>query len=232
MLRSIAYLVAALSIATFLAVPTPQHFDAHAQSAKKDDYDRLDGRGPSRTKVDVIEWEGNLEIHVYPEGSLRGLAMRIEENAKQKKIMVIGYRFSTNPSKQLVRRAILSVPLKPGFKAYQDKTVSGYDKVILTNNHLASSERIEKFSLEPGPKHSYPEGHPKRIAAEEKAEAERKKRYRITPARSQASSPSHQRSAPSARRQHSNSDPASSSEPKKQPESAQDENGTIQPFNF
>ena len=83
---------------------------AQPTSQKDDDYDRFDGTGKSRKKVNVIEWEGNLEIHVYPEGSLKGLALKIDE-AKGKKVMVIGYRFDTDPQEQHVRRAILGIGL-------------------------------------------------------------------------------------------------------------------------
>src|SRR5687767_7863161 len=69
------------------------------------EYDRLDGMGPSGKRVDVIEWEGNLEVHVYPKGSLRGLALTIDRQKKDKPVMVIGYRFDNAPKTQLIRRA-------------------------------------------------------------------------------------------------------------------------------
>src|SRR5687767_8204018 len=70
-------------------------------------FDRLDGTGRSGKKVDVIEWEGNLEIHVYPKGSLKSLALKLDKRNKDKTVMVIGYRFNNDPGKQLIRRAIL-----------------------------------------------------------------------------------------------------------------------------
>src|SRR5688572_15930416 len=73
----------------------------------EDDYDRLDGKGKSGKKVDVIEWEGNLEIHVYPKGSLLGLALKLDESQKGKKVMVIGYRFNNSPNDHLIRRALV-----------------------------------------------------------------------------------------------------------------------------
>ena len=125
---------------------------------KKDDFDRLDGRGTSGKRVDVIEWEGNLEIHVYPKGSLAGLALKIDEPSKDKKVMVIGYRFNERPKDQLIRRAILGVKLREGFKVYNDPSGDEYDKVIITNNTLSGS--LTAFKLDPEPKQLYPEGHP------------------------------------------------------------------------
>src|SRR5690606_27635849 len=110
----------------------------------KDDFDRLDGTGKSRKRVDVIEWEGNLEIHVYPKGSLSGLALKIDEKDR-KKVMVIGYRFDNSPREQLVRRAILSIPLREPLNVYRDPSPDEYDKVIITNNALAGG--LVKFNL-------------------------------------------------------------------------------------
>lgn len=125
---------------------------------KKDDFDRLDGRGTSGKRVDVIEWEGNLEIHVYPKGSLAGLALKIDEPTKDKKVMVIGYRFTDRPKDQLIRRAILGVKLREGFKVYNDPSGDEYDKVIITNNTLSGT--LTAFKLDPEPKQLYPEEHP------------------------------------------------------------------------
>src|SRR4051812_30563328 len=72
------------------------------------DYDRLDGMGSSGKKVQVIEWEGNLEIHVYPSGSLQGLSLKIDRANKERPVMVIGYRFDA-AKKPLIRRAILGI---------------------------------------------------------------------------------------------------------------------------
>src|SRR6478672_2141360 len=77
----------------------------NAATAGDDDYDRLDGVGRSGKKVNVIEWEGNLEVHVYPGGSLKGLALKLDKRNKDKPVMVIGYRFNDNPGVQLIRRA-------------------------------------------------------------------------------------------------------------------------------
>jgi hypothetical protein len=123
---------------------------------EKDDFDRLDGRGASGKRVDVIEWEGNLEIHVYPKGSLAGLALKIDEPSKDKRVMVIGYRFTDKPKEQLIRRAILSVKLRDGFKTYNDLSADEYDKVIITNNTLAG--KLSALKLDPEPQTLYPEG--------------------------------------------------------------------------
>jgi hypothetical protein len=122
------------------------------------DYDRLDGTGASGKKVNVIEWEGNLEVHVYPAGSLKGLALQLDKKNKNKPVMVIGYRFDSQPDKQLIRRAILGIDLREGFKAYRDPSAGDYDKIVITNNGLGSP--LALFKLEPAPTQLYPEGHP------------------------------------------------------------------------
>ena len=133
--------------------------------SQEDDYDRLDGRGKSGKKVDVIEWEGNLEIHVYPKGSLAGLALKLDESQKGKKVMVIGYRFNNSPE-HLIRRALVSIPFRTGFQAFRDPSAEDYDKVIISNNGL--SGQVIAFKLDPEPKVLYPEGHPALGAQEKK----------------------------------------------------------------
>ncbi len=130
----------------------------------KDDFDRLDGMGKSGARVDVIEWAGNLEVHVYPKGMLKGLALKLDKRNKNKPVMVIGYKFRTS-SEQLIRRAILGIPIAEGFKAYRDLTADDeYDKIIISNNGL--SNQVAEFKLDPEPKQLYPEGHPSLAVAE------------------------------------------------------------------
>lgn len=144
-----------------------------------DKYDTLDGTGESGKTVNVIEWEGNLEVHVYPKGSLKGLALKLDKRNKDKPVMVIGYRFDNAPKKQLIRRAILGIPLKEGFKTYRDLTADDYDKVIISNNVFQPSKDIVAFNADPEPTQLYPDGHPgndkapepkRAVAAEKKAE--------------------------------------------------------------
>jgi hypothetical protein len=124
----------------------------------QDDYDRLDGRGKSGKKVNVIEWEGNLEIHVYPGGSTQGLALTIDDSNQNKKVMVIGYRFDSNPREQLIRRNVLSIPIRPGFKVYRDpRSGKEYDKFIVTNT--PGGAPLVAYQLESPPTQLYPEGH-------------------------------------------------------------------------
>ena len=134
---------------------------AFAQSAADDDanFDRMDGTGASGKTVNVIEWEGNLEIHVAPPGGLKGLALKLDRTNKSKPVMVIGYRFDTNPSRQLIRRAILGIDLRDGFRVYRDKSVAEYDKIVITNNTLSGSDLVA-YRLDPELKQLYPDGSP------------------------------------------------------------------------
>lgn len=131
---------------------------AIAAESKQEDYDRLDGTGMSGKKVNVIEWEGNLEIHVYPGGSLKGLSLKLDKKNKDKPVMVIGYRFDSDPSQQLIRRAILGINMAEGFKAFRDPSAgSEYDKIVISNNGQAG---LASFTLDAEPTQLYPDGHP------------------------------------------------------------------------
>lgn len=121
------------------------------------EFDRLDGRGATAKKVDVIEWENNLEIHVYPKGSLRSLGLKVDRTKKDKPIMIIEYGFGGVPY-TLIRRALLSIPMKDGFKTYRDTNAADYDKIIISNNTL--NEGVETFALAPDPTQLYPDYHP------------------------------------------------------------------------
>lgn len=122
-------------------------------------FDRLDGKGPSGKRVDVIEWEGNLEIHVYPRGSLKGLSAKLDDREKGKKVMVIGYRFDPSAKAHpLVRRAILGVPFTANLKAFIDPTEKEFDKLAISNNGLAAP--WSPYKMDTPPKQWYPDGHP------------------------------------------------------------------------
>lgn len=138
--------------------------------ADEDDFDRLDGTGASKMKVDVIEWEGNLELHFYPKGRMQGVGFKIDRTKKDKPVMVIAYRFSQPPGRILastqegapghpiIRRAILGVSLHDDFKVYRDPEPTDYDKIIVTNNALSSP--MIAFHPDVAPKQLYPDGHP------------------------------------------------------------------------
>ncbi len=134
-----------------------QKRQAKEKETEEDKYDRLDGKGASGKTVDVIEFAGNFEIHVYPGGSTQGLSVKVDRRNKDKPVAVIAYRF--NNQAPLVRRAILSIPLSDGFLSYRDTSVTEYDKFIFSNNELAGKELV-KYKLDPPPKQLYPEGHP------------------------------------------------------------------------
>lgn len=153
----------------------------NASSADLDDYDRLDGTGASGKKVDVVEWEGNLEIHVYPSGSLAGLALKVDRRDKHKPVMVIGYRFTDNPGAQLIRRAILGIDLKDDFRSYREPKADGYDKIVVTNSR--PWDGLVAYRLDPEPTQLYPDGHPALAEAEAGDSKDR------TPAQAQTGGP-------------------------------------------
>lgn len=130
-------------------------------------FDRLDGKGPSGKRVDVIEWEGNLEIHVYPKGSLQGLGAKLDEREQGKKVMVIGYRFDADKNAHpLVRRAILGVPFNNKLKAFIDTSEHEFDKLAISNNGLAKP--WTPYKMDPAPAQWYPDGHPSNEDSSEK----------------------------------------------------------------
>lgn len=193
--------LAPLSILIAGALPL---FSSASQAQAEDDYDRLDGMGKSGKRVNVIEWEGTLEIHVYPKDSTAGLGMKIDEK-NNKKVMVIAYRFVENPKQTLVRRAILGIPLQEGFRVYKDPMETEYDKFIVSNNGL--SGQMISFKLDATPSQLYPTEY----AAAQKAAAA------SGSGRAPASAPG---SANSFKETSRNQPPSP----------GVDENGTIQPF--
>jgi hypothetical protein len=161
-LRTFVSRLATLTAAAGLILSTHSltvRADAGGAGAQDPDanYDRLDGTGASGKRVDVIEWENNLEIHVYPKGSTAGLGMKIDDK-NGKKVMVIAYRFVENPKKTLTRRNILGIPLSANFKVYKDPMENEFDKFIISNNGL--SGQVIAYRLDPTPTQLYPEGTP------------------------------------------------------------------------
>ena len=129
-------------------------YTVHAGQSPDADYDRLDGTGPSHEKVQVIEWEDNLEVHVYPKGSLQGLGMKLDKQNKDRPVMVLSYRFGGKP---LIRRAILGIDLKDNFKVFKDPSEEEFDKIIVSNN--AQDSPVVAFRLDPAPTQLYPDGY-------------------------------------------------------------------------
>lgn len=118
-------------------------------------FDRLDGTGPSKKRVDVVEWEGNLEIHVYPKSSTKGIGAKLDTRESGKKVMVIGYHFNGS-GEQLVRRAILGVPFTNNIKGFVDPTEKEFDKFALSNQDLPKP--WVPYKLQPAPKQWGPDG--------------------------------------------------------------------------
>ena len=174
--RNHLYLLALLGALLWTSVTLAQEANPYQKAAqngvrqmKKDRFDRLDGTGPSGVKVDVIDWAGNLEIHVYPKGSLHGLSMKIDRRKRTKSpVMVIGYRFSHDPQNEIIRRALLTMKINDSFKVFRDPKADGYDKIIVSNHVLAD---VAEYRLGPEPKHLYPKGHPLRPDEEEQSHA-------------------------------------------------------------
>ena len=150
-----ASLTAALGLLSLLSISIAHSAHAAGSVDPDADYDRLDGTGKSGKRVDVIEWEGNLEIHVYPKGSTAGLGMKIDD-ANGKKVMVIAYRFKEAPAQVLTRRNILGISLSNTFKVYKDPMENEFDKFIISDNGL--SGQVVAFNLDPTPTNLYPEG--------------------------------------------------------------------------
>jgi hypothetical protein len=98
-------------------------------------FDRLDGTGPSKKRVDVVEWEGNLEIHVYPKGSTNGIGAKLDDRDTSKKVMVIAYTLG-GAKEPLVRRAILGVPFTKAISGFIDPTEKEFDKIALSNSDM------------------------------------------------------------------------------------------------
>jgi hypothetical protein len=137
------------------------------------DYDILDGRGETGARVDVIEWEGNLEVHVYPRGRLVGMGMKIDRKNEKKPVMVIAYRFTNDPKKKYIRRHILSIPMQDAVRVYKDPSSGDeYDKFIVTNNELAGS--VVAYRTDEAPAQLYPDGHPAVIAGVENPQPRRR----------------------------------------------------------
>jgi hypothetical protein len=120
-----------------------------------DVYDRLDGTGPSHRRVDVIEWDGNLEVHVYPKASTAGLGAKLDDRVGGKKVMVLAYRFKAQTG-TLVRRAILGIPFQSKLKAFIDPTEPEFDKLALSNQDLPAP--WQPYHLDTAPKQWYPDG--------------------------------------------------------------------------
>ncbi len=118
-------------------------------------FDRLDGTGPSKKRVDVVEWEGNLEIHVYPKTSTKALGAKLDTREQGKKVMVISYLFN-NSSEPVIRRAILGVPFTAQVKGFIDPTEKEYDKIALSNSDLPAPWM--PYKLAPAPKQWGPDG--------------------------------------------------------------------------
>ena len=183
------------------------------------EFDRLDGHGPSGKRVDVIEWAENLEIHVYPKGSLAGLALKLDKKNADKPVMVIGYRFNNHPKEQLIRRAILGITLYENFKIYQDPTEEEFDKIIISNNSLAGE--LVAYRPDPEPTKLYPEDPRENPEGEQKNAADRAIASENPPTQA---SPSHQT--------YEVRDPRDGKAIETTPPKKKDANGTIQPFHW
>ncbi len=142
----------------FISLPTL----AQTRSLLKEDYDHLDGKGPSGKRVKVVEWQGNLEIQIYPANSLAGMALKLDESQPDKKVMVIGLRFKNKPDQQIIRRSTLDIPFREDFHAYHDPNIDEYDKIVISN-HVLDEKQLVAYTLDPAPTRLYAEGSMEKV---------------------------------------------------------------------
>jgi|GEM_PF-868729 len=174
-------------------------YSVFAQGA--DVFDRLDGSGPSKVRVDVIEWDGNLEVHVYPRGALKGLSAKLDDRESGKKVMVIGYRLG-NSKTPLIRRAILGIPFTKNVLGFIDRTEPDFDKFALSNQPL--SKPWAPFKLDPAPAQWGPEGSDKAESSQPRL-TEQPSRTESDSSRAPASVPQPHRSHSRGHSDHGNS---------------------------
>ncbi len=156
-----------LSVSSGFATEAPKGGAGRQPEPKE--FDRLDGHGLSKVKVDVVEWEKNLELHVYPKGALHSLGLIMDRKSKTSKnpVMVIEYGFKGVPY-TLIRRAMLTITMNDSFQVFRDDSVDDYDKIIISNNGMAG---LKKFALAPAPTQLYPDHHA--LVAQGDVEAEK-----------------------------------------------------------
>ncbi len=208
------------AVLSFLIFASAQANPA-ARIPEPKEFDRLDGRGATRKKVDVVEWEKNLEIHVYPKGSLTRLGLKIDRESKTTKnaVMVIEYGFQGVPY-TMIRRAMLTLPLTEPLLAFRDESAADYDKIVISNLALKGMPR---FTLAAPPAQLYPD-HYQATPSVAEAVPEESETAPAATARP-ASPPSAPRAEPSRRRRRSKQ-----SLPPKSPDS--DSEGAIKSFSF
>lgn len=119
------------------------------------EFDRLDGTGHSKAKVDVIEWENNLEIHDNTIGKVLGMGAKIDDRTADKKVLVIAFRIQGEP-KPLIRRAILGINLDKSFKLYKDPTEKSFNKFAFSSDALTAP--WVPMKMDPAPTQWYPDG--------------------------------------------------------------------------
>ncbi len=156
--RTFVWMLAAFLLCAPVMTAAQAPFKPEA-AVKDSEYDRLDGTGRSGKEVHVIEWEGNIELRAKPVGSLVGLAVVIDDKNKKNSALVFGYRFDIDAQTQLIRRAPMTTPIKPGFRVYKDRAEKEEDHFIITNQVLKDKNLIP-FKLDPEPAQRYPSGHP------------------------------------------------------------------------
>jgi hypothetical protein len=125
-------------------------------------YDTLDGSGKSGHKVDAISWidetEGDrMEFHSYPGGSLKGIGVKLHQTEGAQPVMVVGYRFKSEPDRVYIRRAVLDRKYEDKIFAYRVETRGNeYDKIVIADRPLKGKEYLP-FTLDEAPKSLYPD---------------------------------------------------------------------------
>ena len=128
----------------------------------KDQFDRLDGVGPSRINAYFVDWWSQAKqyhLRVKPKNKLIGINAEIDRDKNNKEkdpVLVIEYKFQGLPYTLVRRHSLTSRGLNDGFKIYEDTTSDDDDLIIFTNNTLSDNVREIKYAK---PRQKYPDHH-------------------------------------------------------------------------
>ena len=138
-------------------------------------YDPLDGTGSTGVRIEVMNWVGNVELHISPKGLLRDLALKLDMDQDDYPVLVVGYKFSKEP-KPVIQRIRLENELKTGFKVFRSNSAenSSSDEIIISNNSLVDEE-ITEIPFDPEPIAMFPAPAPEQKKARKRTLAKNHK---------------------------------------------------------